>query len=130
MFEFNSECNWVAIKLLPKPIQEIDTLRINFKLSPFNYTDTSQYSVQFEDAIYYYPDSLFGDIGLKILVPHMHNHLEDSVVISLENVDWYNEDIVELYFNSNLPTGPAGWQPVDIGNIGSMKQVNQIMIAL
>lgn len=122
-FDFNSECNWITIKLFPKPIQAIDTLKIDFKLGPFNYSDTSQYSVQFEDTIYYYPDSLSGDswvsdiIGLKLIIPLLQNHFKDSLVINLQDIDWDNEASVELYFNTNFLIGSAGWQPVDIGNI-------------
>jgi len=129
-FNFSPEDDCLNIFILPQQIQNIDTLEIDFKIGNFDYSDTSLYQVYFSDSFVYHPDSLSykswtSDIvGVKIKILDFNTHDNDTIKINLTNIDWSQFDPITFYFNTNIPMGSAGWQPLGVGNLWQYKVNN------
>ena len=129
-FNFSPEDDCLSIFILPQQIQNIDTLEIDFKIGNFDYSDTSLYQVYFSDSFVYHPDSLSYEswtsdiVGVKIKILDFNTHDNDTIKINLTNIDWSQFDPITFYFNTNIPMGSAGWQPLGVGNLWQYKVNN------
>jgi len=121
-FQFDENVDSLRMIIIPHTIRKLDTIHVFFSMKVWNISDviwsldSSNYLLTSSSPISWSIDSLFSHTGFTITIyPENYPH-PDTLDFSFYNINWSPEQLVDICFDSNIPTGTIGWYPLEVGN--------------